>query len=404
MPNKKNFIILGSSLEASNVFKMLSKEYNLIIFDKTKNDNTINYSTLFYRISSYSHKKIIKILENLAKKIKFFAITNISTDNTYSVARVAKRLKLKFQDPKIANISNNKIKQKKILITNKIKTPEYKIVRNLNEIKNSKFKNFIIKPIDSRGARGVMYLNKTKVNKYWKEIKNNSKKKIFLIEKFINGPQFSLEAIVHNKKIKVFPLSHRNYETTKNLYPYMIEDGGQMPYKCTKQIGLQIKNIILNIINSLGYHNGALKLDLVMDKKNNLFVIEFATRTSGGYLSTYDIPKITGIDYYKHYFNIFKNKNPYFKKNYDDELLFNKPKFYITTRYLMPKEGYVKSFYIKRKKGIKLFNIKLEKNKKILKPTDHTKRYGRITSFHTSKKNSLNNLNKYLKTIKINYK
>ena len=77
-----------------------------------------------------------------------------------------------------------------------------------------------------------MYLNKTKVNKYWKEIKNNSKKKIFLIEKFINGPQFSLEAIVHNKKIKVFPLSHRNYETTKNLYPYMIEDGGQMPYKC----------------------------------------------------------------------------------------------------------------------------------------------------------------------------
>ena len=70
----------------------------------------------------------------------------------------------------------------------------------------------------------------------------------------------------------------------------------------------------------------------------------------------------------------------------------------------MPKEGYVKSFYIKRKKGIKLFNIKLEKNKKILKPTDHTKRYGRVTSFHKSKKNSLNNLNKYLKTIKINYK
>ena len=52
-------------------------------------------------------------------------------------------------------------------------------MRNLNEIKNSKFKNFIIKPIDSRGARGVMYLNKTKVNKYWKEIKNNSKKNIF---------------------------------------------------------------------------------------------------------------------------------------------------------------------------------------------------------------------------------
>lgn len=64
-------------------------------------------------------------------------------------------------------------------MTNKIKTPEYKIVRNLNEIKNSKFKNFIVKPIDSRGARGVMYLNKTKVNKYWKEIKKILKKKYF---------------------------------------------------------------------------------------------------------------------------------------------------------------------------------------------------------------------------------
>ena len=68
---------------------MLSKEYNLIIFDKTKNDNTINYSTLFYRISSIAIKNN-KNFRKSRKKIKFFAITNISTDNTYSVARVQK--------------------------------------------------------------------------------------------------------------------------------------------------------------------------------------------------------------------------------------------------------------------------------------------------------------------------
>ena len=51
----------------------------------------------------------------------------------------------------------------------------------------------------------------------------------------------------------------------------------------------------------------------------------------------------------------------------------------------MPKEGYVKSFYIKRKKGIKLFNIKLEKNKKINQQII-LKGMEEVTSFHKSKK------------------
>ena len=145
-----------------------------------------------------------------------------------------------------------------------------------------------------------MYLNKRNIDNYWNEIKKAQKN--FLIEKFLEGQQYSLEAIVHNTNVKVFPLSLRNYKTTKYLYPNIIEDGGEMPLLCKKKFGNDIKIIIQKLVKFLDYKNGALKFDLVMDKNNNINVIEFATRTSGGYLSTYDIQKVTGINYYELYF------------------------------------------------------------------------------------------------------
>ena len=60
-------------------------------------------------------------------------------------------------------------------------------------------------------------------------------------------------------------------------------------------------------------------------------------------------------------FKTFENSCPIFC-NYDDTLLYKKPKYFICTRYLMPKEGKIESFYLPKKKNIKLFNIKLKKN------------------------------------------
>ena len=66
--------------------------------------------------------------------------------------KLQKNLKLSFKNTKIASISNNKIKQKEIFKKLNIKSPEFIIIKNLEDIKKSNFNDFIIKPIDGRGA------------------------------------------------------------------------------------------------------------------------------------------------------------------------------------------------------------------------------------------------------------
>ena len=63
----------------------------------------------------------------------------------------------------------------------------------------------------------------------------------------------------------------------------MIEDGGSMPAKITD---LEKENIDLELVKAaaaLKLKNGTIKGDIVIDKNNKVFVIEVATRLSGGF-------------------------------------------------------------------------------------------------------------------------
>ena len=59
-----------------------------------------------------------------------------------------------------------------------------------------------------------------------KKIKDKIFKKNFLIQKYLNGTQYSVECLVLSKSKYIKIISSRNYKSFQFLHPNIIENGG----------------------------------------------------------------------------------------------------------------------------------------------------------------------------------
>ena len=133
--------------------------------------------------------------------------------------------------------------------------------------------------------------------------------KKIIIEKFLTGKQISSEAVIYNKYDFTPGMIERNYEFLNKFKPYVIENGGQQPVSLSKKLINKVAEITVKAGRCLGVKKGTIKGDVVI-YKGKPYIIEVATRLSGGWMSSDQIPLATGIDFLKIAIQIAMNENP----------------------------------------------------------------------------------------------
>lgn len=240
----------------------------------------------------------------------------------------------------------------------------------------------VLKPVDSRGARGVFVLSKKKISYYFKESFKYTNKNYILAEEFINGPQLSTESIIINYKATTFSVSDRNYKDTINLRPFMIENGSDMPSNYKKKFQKKIDKIISKLSRVLNIRNGVIKGDLVI-KNNNIYIIEAAPRLSGGFFCSHMLPISNGIDIIDIYLDLllFGSTNK--------SKLIEKHSKYVSQRFVFAKEGKIKKITMPNEleKKCDLLIIYKKENEFQPKIKAHPDRSAMIICSDTSKKN-----------------
>ena len=170
-----------------------------------------------------------------------------------------------------------------------IKTPNFRSINNKSELLKavSNLKDpLILKPIDSRGSRGVLQIDdKTDLDWAFDYSLNFSKANILILEEFIQGPQVSTESLIIGGQLFTVGLSDRNYEFMHKFYPHIIENGGDLPASITKNQKTKLNDLLNKAALSLGVKNGVIKGDIVF-REGEPYIIEIATRLSGGYFCT----------------------------------------------------------------------------------------------------------------------
>jgi biotin carboxylase len=154
-----------------------------------------------------------------------------------------------------------------------------------------------VKPVDSRGSRGVQRLlpGLDPYLAFERALEQSASGRV-MVEAYLDGPQISTESLVLGGHAHTPGFADRNYEYLDRYAPFCIENGGDLPTTLSARDQDAIRALVDQTAASIGVTDGMLKGDIVLHR-GKPYVIEVATRLSGGYLCTLEIPLNTGVDF-----------------------------------------------------------------------------------------------------------
>lgn len=222
----------------------------------------------------------------------------LATDVPLTVASVAAELGLPGIPVEAARRAADKLLMKDAFAAAGIPIPWYSAVRSAEHLRElaGTGRTLVVKPVDSRGARGVVRLS-CGVNPDWayEHARTNSPTGRVMVEEYLAGPQISTESVLLDG-VGVTPgFSDRNYEYVERFAPYFIENGGTLPSCLPDAAQREIAACAEAAGRALGITTGIAKGDMVWTDEGAK-VIEIAARLSGGWFSSDQIPLATGVD------------------------------------------------------------------------------------------------------------
>ncbi len=297
---KTILIISGGTESIFGIKRAKELGYFVVVTDGNPNAPGFKYADECILASTYDIDETLKkVIKFDKEKRKINGVICIASDVPKTVAAISKYFNLKSVSMKVAEICSDKYEMKRFFKSRNIPIPWFKEISSVEDLKDHTFNSnssFVIKPVDSRGSRGVLKIsNKSDLINSYKYSLSFSKIGKVILEKFISGPQISTESIIINNKIHHVAFADRNYEYLERFSPNIIENGGQLPSQLSPTIINKTQRLIEKVSKALSIENGILKGDIVIDK-NEPMVIEVAPRLSGGYFSTHEIPMSTGVD------------------------------------------------------------------------------------------------------------
>ncbi len=299
---KRTLLIVGGGIETiPGVIRAKEMGLRILIIDGNPKAPCFELADDYRIASTYDVDAVVKsALDYHTHSHKIDGVMCIASDIPHTVASVAAALNLPGVPVPIAFMMVDKLAMKDHFAKHGIPIPWYQAIKSVDELKSiveQRGYDLVIKPVDSRGARGVLRLS-SDIDLDWAFSHSHSESPSHrvMVEQFLAGPQVSTESIVQNGKAYTLGFSDRNYEFLDRYAPHIIENGGDLPGHMIEEVREMVCNLIQNISDALGLQSGVIKGDIVIHQ-GRPHVIEVATRLSGGYFCTHEIPLNTGVDF-----------------------------------------------------------------------------------------------------------
>ncbi len=222
----------------------------------------------------------------------------MAADVPHSVAAVAEALQLPGIPVDVAHRAMDKLAMKERFRADGVPVPDFYPVISCHHLKELVAEcgyPLVLKPVDSRGSRGVIRLT-PEVDLAWAftTAEGYSPTQRVMVERFLDGPQVSTESIVVDGAAATPGFSDRNYEYLERYAPFFVENGGSLPSHLPSKMQKAICTLVEEGARSLGVSNGVVKGDIVVHG-DRPYIIELAARLSGGFFSSHEIPLNTGV-------------------------------------------------------------------------------------------------------------
>ncbi len=298
----KTILIVSGGIEAADAVKR-AKEMGLyvVVSDRDPQAPGFAFADSCLIADVYSPDETAAAADRYNRKLrKIDGVICVAADAPLTTATVAKRLGLPGISLESAKLACDKLAMKERFLGAGVPIPWFSPVATpqaLQRVAIERGRNLVIKPVDSRGSRGVQRVaDVADLDKAFVLARDHSPSERVMVEQYLSGPQVSTESIIVNGKCHTPGFLDRNYEHLELYAPFFIENGGDLPSHLSKEIQEKVKDVVARAAAALGITNGTVKGDIVVHK-GEPHVIELAARLSGGFFCTREIPLNTGVDF-----------------------------------------------------------------------------------------------------------
>lgn len=301
--DKKTVVVLGASFGQMELIKESRKSGHYIIVVTPKG----NYPGL-----GFADEVIYEDIRNVCsiyEKIKEKNVEAILHDQldiaVLSAAQLSSMLGIRGITVEIAKRFTDKSLMKEFAKKCGISVPKNIVVDCLSKVKdNIEYLEYpmIMKPLDSSASHGVFRVeNIDDINDNFEETRNYSATGKVIIEEYIDGQEYVVEAFTRAFKTYNLVVGERSYFNISNTFiPNMtlFIDAES----ASGNIEKRLKKANIELIAAMGLEFGMTHAEFIYDyDKDKIFLIEIAARGGGVCTSTKIVPAACGVNLTKLY-------------------------------------------------------------------------------------------------------
>lgn len=297
---QKRVLILGAGfMQGRAIDAAHRKGWKVAVVDGNPNAVYATKADVFKPIDLKNKEEIAAFALELKENGGLDGIFTCATDFSLSVAWAAKKCGLPSHSVESAAAASDKVKMREIFAASSVPSPKFIVVygsriKEAGKMLSAAGISFpvVAKPADNMGARGCKKVSSGRdLLPALEEAVSFSRSGRAVVEEFMDGPEFSLEALVFDGKF---------YETgfaDRHIFfpPYFIETGHTIPSGLPGEQKKAAWEVFKSGVAALGLDYGAVKGDIKITAEGPM-VGEIAGRLSGGYMSGWTFPYSSGID------------------------------------------------------------------------------------------------------------
>lgn len=290
---KKLLVLGGSYFQIPAILYAKEQGYYVITCDYLPNNPGHVLSDEYHNVSTTDFNAVL----SLSEKLQIDGILCFASDPAApTAAYVSEKLGLPGNTFSKVTILGEKHLWRKFLKENGFNTPRAKSYTNLDTLLNDKWElPVMVKPIDSSGSKGVVKVMRLEeLDSAFTYAMSFSRAKRVIVEEFIErvGPQIGGDGFYGENKLEFICFGDQVVDV--NINPF-VPCGMTFPSNISTALSKAITYDIERVLSIIGFKNLSFNLEVMLDKKGRIFLMELGPRNGGNCIPEV-IHNYSGVD------------------------------------------------------------------------------------------------------------
>lgn len=296
MTDRRSVLILGAAqMQIPAITIAKGKGWTVVVADRDESAPGVPFADEFLHVDLSDRYGMAEAAERYRKKDRLDGVFTAGTDFSATVAWVAEKLGLPGIPYQVAINASDKAKMRAVFSRAGLPSPPFVRLESADDWRVAADRlelPLVVKPVDNMGARGVRRVDTpAELEAAVSHAVAFSRCGSVIVESYLDGPEFSLDAIVYRGTPVLCGIADRHIR----FAPYFVEMGHTMPTNADEPLAASVTDVFFRGIRALGIDNGAAKGDIKLTS-DGPYIGEIAARLSGGYMSGWTFPYASGVE------------------------------------------------------------------------------------------------------------